>query len=354
VKTARPFWLTRAAVVALALSFFAACDDTTEPEFQLDPENTADIVDDLVTTFFTGNDAANSLMYFGDYIGMALGGGILAAPSASPPAEVAGGIPSHVLRDLAYSAATATIPATGITFVWDDVEGVYVASERAGAPVNGMRFILYAVNPITEEPLTPVTDNEIGYLDITDDSSWPSIDITLEAVINDVTLIYAAVTGNFGELSAWLDLDGYFSDGTNQLSYNLGAGYNATSEYFDFSLEYGNFEASWEMTYTEAGLTVAVTFSDGTNTLVCSMTLVQDTITDGGITFNGDTVAIIEGYISENGLNVTITNAEGDPLTPAELAALGDVFDGMGWLYEFMDGMFMFAAQLANLAQPIN
>ena len=38
MKTAKPFWLTRVAVVGLVLSFLAACEDTTEPDFQLDPD----------------------------------------------------------------------------------------------------------------------------------------------------------------------------------------------------------------------------------------------------------------------------------------------------------------------------
>ncbi|MGD2153988.1 MAG: hypothetical protein PVG79_12030 [Gemmatimonadales bacterium] len=353
MSTAKPFWFTRVAVVALLLSFMAACDDeTTGPSFQLDPESTADLVEELAADFFVGNDAAGSMEYFGDYISMALGSGPLL--SASPPAEVAGGMPDHLLRNPVYSGP-ATIPAEyeGVTFVWDDLDGVYVPSERLGAPANGVRFILYAVNPITGEPVTPVTENEIGYLDISDDSTWPNIDITVEAVIDDVTLIYAHVTGYFGETSAWLDLDGYFSDGNEQLLFDLYASESMTAFVFEFSLEYGDFEAIWEMTYTEAGLDVDVTFTDGTNTIIFSMSVVEDTITDGTITFNGEVVAIIEGYFYGEEADVTITNAEGDPLTAAELAALADVFEAMGDLSEFMDGMLEFAVGLAYLNEPI-
>jgi hypothetical protein len=350
VKTAKPFWPTRVAVVALMLSFFAACDDTTEPEIQLDPGSTADIVDDLVADFFEGNDAANSMEYFGDAIAMALGGG-MPPLSAGPPAE-AGVIPRHLLGNPAYSAA-ANIPAIfeGVTFVWDDIEEGYVPSELPGAPENGVRFMLYAVNPITFEPLTPISENEIGHLDIADASSWPSLDISIAAVIGGDTLISGNVTGNFGQTSAWIDIAGYFSDGTEQLLYDVYASESDIAYVFEFGLEYGNFEASWSMTYSQTGLEVEVAFTDGTNTIVFSLNTDGEVILAGsGITFNGETVAVISGTFE--GV-ITISNAEGDPLTTAELAALEDVFQAMGELGEWMDGMLMFVAQLAQMGEPV-
>jgi hypothetical protein len=350
VKTARPFWLTRVAVTALVLSFFSACEDTTEPTIQLDPESTADIVDELVADFLEGNDAAMSLEVFGDAIAMALGGG-MPPLSAGPPAE-AGPIPRHLLGNPVYRAA-ANIPEIfeGVTFVWDDQEEGYVPSELPGAPLNGVRFMLYAVNPSTGEPLTPVSENEIGYLEIADASSWPSINISMAAVVGDVTLISATITGNFGETSAWINIDGFLSDGTEQLLYNMYASEGPMAYTFEFGLEYGNFEASWSMTYSESGLEVEVAFTDGTNTIVFSLNLVEDTIVAGsGITINGETVAIIEGSLEGE---LTITNAEGDPLTAAELAALEQVFEAMGELSEWMEGMLQFVAQLAQMGEPI-
>ena len=86
MKTAKPFWLTRVAVVGLVLSFLAACEDTTEPDFQLDPEGTEAAMEGVVADFFENNEAATSLMYLGESISQALGGG---GPrlNASPPAE---------------------------------------------------------------------------------------------------------------------------------------------------------------------------------------------------------------------------------------------------------------------------
>jgi hypothetical protein len=335
VKTAKPFWLTRVAAVALVLSFFAACDDTTEPAFELDPESTAGILDDLVADYLAQNEAANSMEYFSEYIGMAIGGGLPAL--AESPWQ---------------SAAPAKIPEIlqGVTFVWDDLEGGYLPSERTGAPANGVRFILYAVNPITGVPEEPF--NEIGHLEVTDDSTWPSLDIGMAAVIGGETLIAGVVTGYLGDVGLqWIGVDGYLSDGTGELEYSL---YANEEGQMDYGLVYGNFEAFWSMSYGQLGEEIEATFTDGTNTLVFTLGILEGTITEGsGITFNGETVAVIEGYIFENEILVTITNAAGDPLTAAELAALEDVFGVMDDLGGFMDGLFEFAFMMAYLAMPV-
>jgi hypothetical protein len=362
VNNTKPFRFTRVAVVALLLSFMAACsDDTTGPQFQLTPENTADIMEQVVTDFFEGNEGASSMMYLGEPILQALSGGPLL--NASPPAEVAGGIPNHLLSNPAYLAA-ANLPDIfeGVTFVWDEQRNGYMPSERSGAPTTGVRFIIYAVNPITGLPVTPVVDNEIGYLDITDSGVWPSIHIGFDVVIGTATMIHADVTGNFGESSMWLDFDGYFSDGTDQLIFDLYAIEDMTHSGIEFGLRYGNFEASWVINYVQEVITQDVTFSDGTNTLAFALDLeyqlvgqdwVYVILAGSGIALNGDDVAVIEGWIGEDTIQITITNALGDPLTAAQLAALEDAFEALEGLGEFMEGMLQFAAELAWLGAPV-
>jgi hypothetical protein len=334
VKTARPFWLARVAVVALVLSFFSACDDTTEPVFELGPESTADLLDDLVADFVGENEAAHSMEYFAEYIGQAVGGGLPA-----------------LAGDPFFSAVPATIPdfLEGVTFEWNDLEGGYVPGERPGAPANGLRFILYAVNPITGVPVEPFT--EIGYLEVSDSSTWPSLNISMSVVIGTDTMIFGRVTGFLGDGPQWIAVDGYLSDGTEDLDYDL---YASEAGEMEYGLTYGAFEALWSITYGELGDEIVATFTDGTNTLVFTLGVDQGTITEGsGITFNGDPVAIIEGYFDETGAVVTITNAVGDPLSAAELAALEDVFGVMEDLGEFMEGLFEFAFMMAYLAQPV-
>ncbi|UCC84370.1 MAG: hypothetical protein JSW46_05415 [Gemmatimonadota bacterium] len=358
MNNTKPFRFTRVAVVALLLSFMAACsDDSTGPQFQLTPEGTADIMGQLVADFFEGNEGAASMEYLGGHILEALWGGPLL--NASPPADMAGGIPSHLLNPVYLAGANLPEIFQGVTFIWDEELISYIPSEEPGAPTNGVRFIIYAVNPITGLPESPL--NDIGHLDIIDTSTWPTIAITLDVVIGNTSMIYADVTGSFTEMEGWLDFDGYFSDGTEQVTFELYAIEDQTHYALEFGLTYGNFEASWSMNYTEIATTQTVTFTDGTNTLVFNLgleyQLVDQTwvwvILEGsGIAFNGADVALISGWIDEDTVTVTITNAVGDPLTTAELAALEDAFAAIEGLGMFMEGMLQFAADLAWLGAP--
>jgi hypothetical protein len=242
VNNTKPLRFTRVAVIALLLSFMAACsDDTTGPQVQLTPETTAEVMEQVVSDFFEGNQGAASMEYLGEHILDALWGG--PALSASPPSDFAGGIPSHLLNPVYLAGANLPEIFQGVTFVWDEELIGYIPSEEPGAPTSGVRFIIYAVNPITGLPESPL--NEVGHLDIIDTSTWPTIAITLDVVIGNVSMIYADVTGNFGETSAFIDLDGYLSDGTGQVTFDLRASFDQLSENFEFGLQYGNFEASW-------------------------------------------------------------------------------------------------------------
>ncbi len=232
--------------------------------------------------------------------------------------------------------------ALGVTFIYDPVEG-YIPSQRTGAPANGVRFILYAVDPILEEPVTPL--NEIGWLDIIDTSNFATgtIDISLEAVVNDVTLVDVTSTGVLTQTSLSLDFDGTLSDGQNNLNFTIDALFSET----------GTFELTFGMTAGDVGVTVAfsgteagggsvtTTFTDAGNTIVVSLSVdASDNILSGsGVSFNGSTVAIISGSLD----NPTVTNAEGDPLTDEELAALEDLLLAMVDVIEFGFGVFEFA-----------
>ncbi len=358
MDTSRHSWSIRGSVVALLMSFMAGCgDDATGPQFQLTPESTAGVMEQVVADFFEGNDAAIAFEGLGASIIAALGGGPAVALEAAP-----GEIPNPLLRLPEYGAA-ANIPVIfeGVTFEWDEQLGEYTPGERGGAPASGARFILYAVNPITGLPVTPVIDNEIGYLDITDASAWPTVDILLEAVVGNVTMIYADFAGNLGETSGWLDVDGYFSDGTEQLTFAISVIETTTDFSIEFEFVYGNFEASYYISESETSQTVQVTFTDGTNTLVFSLALegqfvdqvwVEVILEGSGITLNGEAVAVIEGWIGSDQIQITITNAAGDPLTATELAALEDAFVAIESLEYLMVGFLQFAVEVAWLSAP--
>ena len=90
---------------------------------------------------------------------------------------------SRLIPRFSVQAATALFPDTlkGKTFEWDTTSNGYVATTRTGAPANGMRFILYAIDPLTSSPAKPLT--EVGYIDLMDESTThPTLHVMVAGV----------------------------------------------------------------------------------------------------------------------------------------------------------------------------
>ncbi len=66
---------------------------------------------------------------------------------------------------------------------------------------------------------------------------------------------------------------------------------------------------------------------------------------NSGVTLNGDPVAYISGTLDDP----LITNADGEPLTQVELQALGQLFEGVGDIFEMFMEIFVFSLFLIAL-----
>src|SRR5262249_58185029 len=79
------------------------------------------------------------------------------------------------LKSLRPSFATAPtgagslIPETqwGKVYVWDTGTHAYVEGSATGGPATGVRFTLYAIDPLTNQPATPL--NPVGSAELTHD-----------------------------------------------------------------------------------------------------------------------------------------------------------------------------------------
>lgn len=99
------------------------------------------------------------------------GGAVLAMPallleetSVAPSARVVERARALARGEL--RTADAIPPAAlGRTFEWNVETDAYVLGDRTGAPANGVRFVLYAIDPITDRPAEPLV--EVGYVDLT-------------------------------------------------------------------------------------------------------------------------------------------------------------------------------------------
>jgi hypothetical protein len=148
--------------------------------------------------------------------------------SAATTSSVVTASTSSLVRDIAERLRQATtspeakvIPASvlGTTYVFDPAKHAYVADpSRTGAPANGVRYILYAVNPFTHEP---VVSSEIGYADLTDegDDTPNTAALRLVAVSGGVTFVDYRVSLAGENGSGELAVEGTFYDGMKHLTF---------------------------------------------------------------------------------------------------------------------------------------
>ncbi len=136
---------------------------------------------------------------------------------------------------LAVTQAPAFVPrlppeVRGITFVLDSVTLQYVPDPgRSGAPANGVRFILYAVNTVTGEALPGA---EIGYADLMDegDALPAGIALRLRIVSGGITHLEYFVTAGGTDSTGALHAAGFVTDGTTRVELRAGISAGDTEE----------------------------------------------------------------------------------------------------------------------------
>jgi len=133
-----------------------------------------------------------------------------------------GGPLVNAIAALAPTSATGVLPCTdclGKTFTYNTQTGRYQASELTGAPPNGARFLLYAVNSATKTVVLPL--QQLGYVDLTDKSSQASNTVGVNAVINNSTVLSYDASGSISTGTLSVTAKGYVTDGTNRLDFDL-------------------------------------------------------------------------------------------------------------------------------------
>ena len=327
------------AAVPLAVVGLAACGTTSPTAF--DPASLSQSTDAVITTMDSSQvqqsmDVMGSKMTAG---AAALSG--VAQLAGLPSVAVRGGFTAWAQRELqqlqaaqsaparSVAAPQAVIPAPvlGVTFTYDTATGAYRADTLSGAPSNGVRFILYAVNPLTQTVVTPLTP--IGHADILDESTSNTNQIELQAYVtgNSTPLIdytaSASVTLTNGSVSGGTAAAvGYISNGTKKVDFNLTQTFSTTTGLtVDYKLSVANTDVSIEFAASVtlaqvASVTITVQTSGNTDVITASGTL-GGTIT-GQITHNGTVVVNIAG--TQN--NPTFTDASGNPITGTQLTQL--------------------------------
>jgi hypothetical protein len=230
-----------------------------------------------------------------------------------------------------FSAAAAAIPAgvAGRTLVYDVATDRYVLSDRALLATNTVRFILYAVDPVTFAPVEPLV--ETGHVDLVQLSSTStSASARVTVVSGTTTYLNYTVSVVSTASSGRVSVSGFITDGNNEANIDLRATLTLSG---GLTLTYGvdvpTRDVSIDLTLTSSGVDPESSTIDirldmrGPN---CWIVMTGEFTTTGGtltVQNNGDAFATITTSGTEAPV---ITGAEGQPLTDEEVQALGAIF----------------------------
>jgi len=196
-----------------------------------------------------------------------------------------------------------------------------------------VRFLLYAVDPVTLRPVEPVV--EVGYVDIVDQSTASVLDFRVKVVEGNVVYLDYRVSAAAGTSSGIITISGFASNGTTRANFSLKNTLNQNASGVVFSLDYTltvpsrNLSLDWTATFasisaTEVAVTLDLVISgpNGNVRIVGTYGASSDTYGASSGTFtvkvNGDTFATV----TLEGSTPVITGAGGQPLTPEEEESL--------------------------------
>jgi len=219
----------------------------------------------------------------------------------------------------------------GKTFVWDTTAARYVTSTAAGAPANGVRFVLYSTQPPISEPSRPLT--AMGYADLTDQSTASAAVLGVTVFggtgATPVTYVSYTVARSAAPQLEWAVV-GFVTDGATLL--DLASAVTATSTLTVQTTvddatdgthvsETGTLSRTWE-TSADFSLT------SGADTVRATGSVALDTT---GHTWGSGSVAVtVNGQafatITVAPTGPSYSGASGVQLTPADEAALANLF----------------------------
>lgn len=318
--------------LALATAMAGCGKDSTSPDSPFDPEGTSSDIGAMGAAF--DSPAMAGFVAASGSIGTVLELSLAAAAVRAAPTKalVTGGKPAakRYAGALAKSfgpgapAASAVIPEQylGITFVYDEELDQYVASERTGAPADGVRFAVYSVNPISGAIVEPAV--EVGYADIATTETANSATVRVELVSDDVTYLDYAVSMVAGT-SANLTITGFISNGDDRVNFDLDNIFSASGAEIDYTLTVptrGNFRIDLNAEGSGSVVQSLVRVSGPHGTVVVEGSQ-NSTSGSFDVEVNGDPFATVSFTVGEDPV---ITGADGEALTPQELAAMQAVF----------------------------
>jgi hypothetical protein len=242
----------------------------------------------------------------------------------------------RVAPKFSTTGANIVIPTDvrGNVYTFNTSTGNYEESTQGGGPSNGVRFILYEVNASGTAPVTPL--NDIGHLDLLDESSGSTNQLGIIAVIEGETLLDYTAHVSETTSSFSFGAEGFITDGTTQVNFDLDNSLTDTGIHilYSLSVEGEDTGVSLEVTADETGLSLEIEINaDGDNLTLSAQG--DETSFTGTVSFNGDVVAEFSGDAEGN---AEFTDADGNPLSAEDVAALNSIFEFEG-IFEVFDAL---------------
>ena len=228
----------------------------------------------------------------------------------------------------------------GKTFVYDIGTASYLASDLTGAPANGVRFILYEVDPVSFLPKDPLVES--GYVDITDVSSGTTQAARVQVVSGGTTYIDYTISASSGATSGRVTVLGYVTDGVTRANLKLSSTITVSAGLtLTYSITMPDREVAINLTVSVADVTLpdspinvnlTMRGPNGTVTMTGQFAQTSGTI---NVRINGTAFATI----TTDGTTVTYTRTDGTPLSNDELGALDGVFQVQSSAFTSFDQM---------------
>jgi hypothetical protein len=235
-------------------------------------------------------------------------------------------------------STAAAIPAEylGVTFTYNAETDQYEASDLTGAPANGVRFLVYATNPISGQIIEPLA--EVGYADIVATSSESAATMRIELVSDDVTYLDYTLGATYNTDGVTVTVSGFVSNGDDRVNYDLDTHLSDNSLTVDYTLVVptrGGFRIDFEGEVTQSGTTSTLEARGphGTVTITGNHAGTSGTFE---VEVNGELFATISYSQSTEPV---ITGADGQPLSAEELEALQKVFEVFIQAFIFADDL---------------
>ena len=351
-----PHYAMRPLAVVALIGLMTGCgkNDSTAPDAPFDPSGTTADIDAIGASY--ESDAMYGFQSAMPAISVTLGESSAAVALRAAPSKIMANGKSGAREYAAALARLYTQPTAGMrpvgsraaileehlgkTFVRNPETLEYEVSARTGAPSNGVRFIVYTVNPISGQPVTPL--QEVGYADVEVTQTTTSASIRIELVSGNVTYLDYTVGATANQTTASVNVSGFVSNGEDRVNFDLDMHANVNDNVFtfDYSLTVpsrGNFrmdlEEEWNANTSAVSSSLELRGPHGTVTIVGNWAENAGTY---NVAVNGDPFATIT---VTQGSDPVITGADGQALTQEELETLQDIYQVFLGGFDFFEDL---------------